>query len=205
MLIDQGLPSDRVIAGPAVRQSFPDIVEDYSEKRNSLLFALSLDPESVIEMVDHISTLSDWIKSELKIPVLIKPHPISSKKSIIEQLGFESLPRGWNYWDGEIHEALSRSRCAITLSTAAIIDVVLSGCIPISLTRELNVDWNCLDLLEDRFDILKPVGKDQLKERLKEIFFTNRQYYETQTSTIRSCLLEGLNPVTEDNMRVFCQ
>jgi len=203
MLINQGLSPNRVIAGPALRQSFPKVEIKSSVKRDSLLFALSLDPESIIEMIDYILYIADWIQSELKASVLIKPHPISSKKSLVEQLGYKSLPEGWEIWDKEIYEALYRSRCLIALSSGSIIDAALSGCIPISLTRELNVNWNCLDSIQDEFNILKPIGKHQLKKRLEEIFITNEKYYDTQASLIQKKLLKGINPIEEDKMEAF--
>ena len=203
MLINQGLSPNRVIAGPAVRQNFPKTESISSVKRDSLLFALSLDPESIIEMIDHILYIADWIQSDLKCSVLIKPHPISSKKSIVEQLGYKSLPEGWDFWDKEIYGALARSRCLVALSSGSIIDAGLSGCIPIALTRELNVNWNCLDSIQDEFSILKPIGKYQLKERLEEIFISNQKHYDIQTSLIRKKLLKGLNPINEDKMEAF--
>jgi hypothetical protein len=125
--------------------------------------------------------------------------------STLENIMGNKLPKTWSFFEGEIYEALLHSRCAISCYSASIIDILISGCIPTNLIRDNDLHWNYLDHLEEEFDILKPIAKNQLKERLRNIFITNRTYYDNQSSAIKNYLLKGLNPITEDNMIVFLE
>ena len=201
-----GHPNNKIIEGPALRQTFHlhSKSKDVYEQKG-LLILMSLVPEANIELVYDVSQIADWLFKRLKIPVLVKLHPMSSKSYIMKKLEWNDLPPSWSWFDGEISEALTHSRCAITLNTGAIIDVVISGTIPCPLTRALDTPWNYLDFLEDHYDILLPVEKGQLKQRLEEIFITNRDYYDSQTNLLKSYLVKGLNPVTNETMSKFLE
>ena len=124
LLIKQGLPEYRVVAGPALRQRFPDLSPSKNH-RNALLVILSLITQATVETIDNISALYDSAQFNGNIPILIKPHPMMSKSSILQLMGWQELPRDWEWYNGEIYEALAVSRCAIVINSAAIIDVVL--------------------------------------------------------------------------------
>tara|TARA_B100000315_G_C14570043_1_gene585011 strand:- start:1309 stop:2544 length:1236 start_codon:yes stop_codon:yes gene_type:complete len=210
ILVKQGLPPDRVISGPALRQTFPKTNSRHNKfnKRNAILLVLPLVQSAAYEFIDNLVKIHSWIEDRLSTQVLIKPHPMSKKsdiKSIFNNLGLDKMPKNWSFYEGEIYDALFHSRCAISSNSASIIDTLISGNIPINLFREDDLYWNYLDHLEEEFDILKPIAKNQLKERLRNIFITNRTYYDNQSSAIKNYLLKGLNPITEDNMIVFLE
>jgi len=201
VLIKQGLDSEKVQSGPALRQQFTPPVSD--DNRKALAVLLSLDLQAVTETLDKLSDHLDWINDHIKVPVIIKPHPMMRKEVILTQMEWTDLPQGWQWYDGEIMDLLTRSRCCITLATASIFDVLLFGCVACSLDRDLTTAWNYADLLEKEFPILKSVSYEHLRQRLEEIFVTSSQWYDEEFMKIREKLLDGLNPVSDETLSVF--
>jgi hypothetical protein len=200
VLIDQGLNPEKVRSGPALRQQLIPNVSDKSY--NALAILLSLDLQAVAEVLDKLSDHINWMNSR-SIPVILKPHPMSRKKDILTQMKWIDLPQGWQWCDGEVVDVLKKARCCITMATASIFDVLLSGCIALPLDRELTTAWNSADLLETEFPVLKTVSHKHLHQRLEEIFVTSRQRYDEEFASIRETLLAGLNPVSDSTLSLF--
>ncbi|MEB3828459.1 hypothetical protein [Phormidium sp. CCY1219] len=200
LLIKQGLDSEKVQSGPALRQHFTPTVSDDNRKYLGVL--LSLDLQAVTETLDKLYAHLDWI-SDHKIPVILKPHPMMRKEVILTQMAWTDLPQRWEWCDGEMTDLLTKARCCITMATASIFDVLLSGCIALPLDRELSTPWNYADLLETEFPILKSVSSEHLCQRLEKIFVTSSQGYQEEFMKIREKLLAGLNPVSGETLSVF--
>ena len=58
---------------------------------------------------------------------------------------------------------------------------------------ELDFTWNNLDILEERFEILRPVKEENIKERINDIFLSKPNKYKRELSEINSILRQGLN------------
>ncbi len=200
VLIERGLDSKKVQSGPALRQQFSSRASDGNH--NALAVLLSLDLQAVAETLDKLSDYIDWMNDQ-NIAVIIKPHPMSRKENILTQMKWTDLPQGWQWCDGEMVDVLKKARCCITMATASIFDVLLSGCIALSLDRDLTTAWNYADLLETEFPILKSVSDKHLHQRLEEIFVTSRQRYDQEFANIRETLLAGLNPVSDSTLALF--
>lgn len=201
VLIKQGLDSEKVQSGPALRQHFTLSVSD--DNRKALAVLLSLDLQAVTETLDKLSNHVDWMNDYLKIPVIIKPHPMMRKEVILTQMKWTDLPQGWQWCDGEMIDVLKKARCCITMATASIFDALLFGCVALSLNRELTMAWNYADLLETEFPILTSVSYEHLRQCLEHIFVTSRQWYDEEFINIREKLLDGLNPVSDETLSVF--
>jgi hypothetical protein len=204
ILVSQGHDYNQIIEGPALRNinSFQinDIVES---SRVHLLLALSMIPESIIELLHKIGGLAPWIRDEIGVHVLVKPHPMVSKSEILRMMKWRDLPDGWSWSDDDLNQALSKSLCAITINTASIIDVVASGCIPLALCRSLALSWNYLDHFSSEFEILQTVADDLIQTRIEEIFISKKDDYLIELGKVRNHLKKGLNPVNEQTMRSF--
>ncbi|MCH4903864.1 hypothetical protein GSN00_05550 [Cylindrospermopsis raciborskii CHAB3438] len=200
VLIDQGLNPEKVRSGPALRQQFSPRASDGNY--NALAVLLSLDLQAVAETLDKLSDYIDWMNDQ-NIAVILKPHPMSRKENILTQMKWTDLPQGWQWFDGEMVDVLKKARCCITMATSSIFDVLLLGCIALTLERELTTAWNNADLLETEFPILKSLSHRHLHQRLEEIFVTSRQRYDQEFANIRETLLAGLNPVSDSTLSLF--
>lgn len=201
VLIKQGLDSKKVQSGPALRQHLtPPVSKDH---RKSLAVLLSLDLQAITETLDKLYGNLDWINDHLKIPIIVKPHPMMSKEVILTQMEWCDLPQGWEWCDGEMIDVLTKARCCLTMATASIFDALLFGCVTLSLDREITTPWNHADLLETEFPILKSVSSEYFCQRLEEIFITCPHFYEYKFMEIRYKLIDGLNPVLDKTLSVF--
>jgi hypothetical protein len=201
LLIDQGVPFEKIVAGPAIRQEFPALAS-MPKHRNSLLILLSL-TQSNIEILVELSKHRDWLKDVLKAPIIIKEHPFSNKNKLLEILSWNQLPDNWEWFDGEIYSAIENSYCVLALATGSIVDAILGGAAVVSLTQELSAPWNYLDLLEDEFPVVKAIPSEKIPQRLEEIYFTERDFYQTEFAKIRQQLISGLNPISDETLRMF--
>lgn len=202
-LIEQGAPEDRVKVGPALRQQFREVGETERISRNYLLIPLpTLLLDAAFEVLEKVAVHADWLATQ-NIPVLVKPHPLSKIKDILDYLQWENLPTGWQWSHGEIQDALKLSYCCITLATASAFDALLAGCIVIPLMSDTNFAHNVLDLLEDDFPELTAISSGQLKGRINDIFCICRDEYIKRFSLIRKRMLDGCGGQTDEEMAKF--
>jgi len=201
-LLRQGAPTERLIAGPALRQQF-NIQMEAKKKRESLLILLALDPECCVEVLVKINRYAEWIRTELSVPIRLKTHPMMRREMLLAKMGWQKLPEGWEWVETEIQEALETAHCCITLGTASAYDAIVAGCTVLPLERELGFMGNYLDLLGEDFEIARSVPPDKIQIRLEEIFVTRREHYVNEFAKIRTHLLEGLNPVSDELLNKF--
>ena len=202
VLIRQGVPAKRLVAGPALRQQFNGQMQK-AGKREALLILLALDQECCVETMVKLNYHAEWIRNELHIPVKVKTHPMMRREVLLTKMGWHGLPTGWEWVDSEIQEALGTAHCCIALGTASAYDAIIAGCIVLPLERELGFMGNYLDLLEDEYDIVSSVPYELIRQRLEEIFISRREYYAKEFAKIRIRLIDGLNPINDEFLQCF--
>ena len=193
ILIERGIPKNKILAGPNLRYSKTTTTKKYYQKNNIVLVPLPLADGAILEIMINVLKLTGSKFKDSNIIFKIKPHPMTKKTKILNLLGWESYPKEIIWTDQDISECLKDSKAAITFCTGSIIDVVLSNTIPIPLMPELDFTWNNLDILEDRFEVLRPVKEDNIKERINDIFLSKPNKYKRELSEINSILRQGLN------------
>jgi hypothetical protein len=198
-LEEQGMSTEKVISGPALRQTFIPPVQKTARK--GLLLLCPFDFDSAYEAIHKLQKALNAVNA--KINVQVKAHPMMNRDKIVERMKDSKLPEGWQWNDMEISGALSNAVCCVVLASAGAYDAVLHNCIVITLQRELATMGNYLDCLEDKFPILKEVPDAELPSRLEEVFGQKRDWYIDEFSKIRDYLEVGLNPVSDECLRVF--
>lgn len=203
ILIKQGAPLNRIKEGPALRQNKNAILQKDYKKCKDVLLLLSIDLIATYELLNAFYTIHIWIRDNLKVNVRLKPHPMVSESDILRIMGIEKLPDNWIWEKGEIYEALQNAYCVSAITTASVYDAVLSGCIVIPIQKELDFMGNYLDILEDKYEYLKSVKVEFLKDRLLEIYVTNQELLLEEFTKVREQLSYGLGDVSEENMNMF--
>ena len=74
------------------------------------------------------------------------------------------------------------------MHSAVVTDVIYFNCALIVLKSELNVAENYLDFLENEFEVLKPTYDENLEIRLKEIYFSKKNYYQNEFLKLKNKL-----------------
>jgi hypothetical protein len=202
VLIRQGIPASRVVAGPALRLQYPgrQLVKPDGQ---TLLILLSLDMDANLEVLDAIAQHASWVRKVLQVTVVIKPHPMMRADKLMRKLNWNGLPEGWCWFAGEIADALQNAHCCVVMSSSGAYDAVVADCVVIALERELGLMGNYLDLLEDEFPIVRAIPKNSLKNKLQDIFVLQRSNYLDEFERVRERLLNGINPVTDKHLRMF--
>ena len=113
-----------------------------------------------------------------------------TKNKNIKFTWLESYPKEIIWTDQDISECLKDSQ---ELFAGSIIDVVLSNTIPIPLMPELDFTWNNLDVFEERFEVLRPVKEEKIKERINDIFLSKPNKFEMELKEINLILSQSLN------------
>ena len=154
---------------------------------------MPLEDGAILEIMINVLKLTGSKFKDRNIIFKIKPHPMTKKTKILNLLGWESYPKEIIWTDQDISECLKDSKAAITFCTGSIIDVVLSNTVPIPLMPELDFTWNNLDVLEERFEVLRPVKEENIKDRINDIFLSKPNKFKRELSEINSILRQGLN------------
>ena len=204
VLSDQGIPSSRLLVGPGLRNNISkEFIKEHKDNRNGLLVLLPIFIDAACEMLDAVGYLASWIQSTLSIPVFVKPHPMMKSEKIIELLGWKSLPENWSWEKGELASCLYKSKCAITVSSASIINIVLAECIPIPFSRELDVPSNYLDILGNQSIFSRSVGREDLKKRLEDVYLHKTQYFIKETIAAKITLQHGVSEISNELLTSF--
>ncbi|MBX7148121.1 hypothetical protein K1X76_03475 [bacterium] len=202
VFLKQGVPAERVLAGPALRQQFLQEPDDI--KKKGLLILLSLDNDLSSEILHKMVSQAPLLSS-LNVPVTVKPHPMTGRESVLELAGLVSLPEGWRWADGEIYDEMKEVSCCVALGTAGVYDVVLAGCVLLPLRSELGVMENYLDILQDEFPVLRALEENEISGRIMEVFVTRKDEFKTAFNLIRTRVMTGFSPVNDANLNIFLQ
>ena len=74
------------------------------------------------------------------------------------------------------------------MHSAVITDAIYCNNNVIVLKSELNVAENYLDFLENEFPIIQSTNEEDLMIKLKEIYFTKKNYYKDEFQKIKKKL-----------------
>ena len=149
---------------------------------------MSLFPESNYEILSKILKIKDFISNELGLKVTIRSHPYVDSLKILKKLKIKNLPDNWRWSDQDLYTDLKNNYCVVTMHSAVVTDVIYFNCALIVLKSELNVAENYLDFLENEFEVLKPTYDENLEIRLKEIYFSKKNYYQNEFLKLKNKL-----------------
>ena len=187
-LVLQGVPKKRIkIVSDLQRESLIDIDQRNNENKN-LLVILSLFPETNYEILNKIFKIKEYISDKLGLNVTIRSHPYVDHSRILKKLNIKNLPSNWNWSDKDLITDLQNNYCIITMHSAVITDAIYCNNKVIVLKSELNVAENYLDFLDNEFPIIQSTNEEDLMIKLKEIYFTKKNYYKDEFQKIKKKL-----------------
>jgi len=203
LLLKQGVPKNKLLSTAALRQTKVENGLLKSKNSNQVLILLSLNLEASIETLLKIYSNNSLIIDDLKLRIKVKCHPKMKAEKILKQINWKKLPKGWEWAERDLDVELDNAYCCIAMFTASVYDAVLKGNIILSLTSDLNLMDNYLDLFVDKYSLARTVSEKELVEKLKDIFISSRQKYQDEFSLIRKELIEGINPINSENLSKF--
>jgi|TARA_A100001011_G_C14313499_1_gene846787 hypothetical protein len=167
LLLSQGLPKSKLKKGPALRFNIP-VLKKNQKKINYILFPLSQNKDSSFELLSCVKYLSK-ILSQTDYHFIIKPHPNYDIKRFLRLLKMESLPKNIKISHRNLDDLLKECLFSVILSTGASYNALLNGCIVFSLSSQLHLVDNYLDIFQTKFKFLKSQSANEIGNELKKI------------------------------------
>lgn len=142
ILIQEGLPADRAVAGPALRYGhlWREEFRAEAQARQGIFVPLPLMQSDAMEL---LTKLIEAFGAEPQITLSLKPHPMSSPR-MLEAVGISRLPQNFHIVSGDISIWLSRAQAVVALSSSALYEALAAGVPVVPVGREAALDLNPL-------------------------------------------------------------
>ena len=204
-LKNQGVPSERIINGPALR--YANILKkNYINNKNkkNILVPLSQNSDASYEILKGIKTLSQELK-QTDYFFIIKPHPNLEISKNLLLSGLKILPKNVIISDKDIDKLLNDCLFTIFMSTAAAYNAVINANIVLSLGSELNFSDNYLDIFEKEFQFVNSYSLDSIKNTLLQFTEDEKKIekYKDEFGRLKNHLIDGMNAINEVNLDKF--
>ena len=203
LLLKQGVPEEKIILGAALRQSNSLNKELEKKLARQILILLSLKTEVCAEILLKMYSINSLLVDELKLKIKVQAHPMMKKESVLKKIGWNKLPKGWEWTKKNLDVELDESYCTISMFTASIYDAVIKKNIAISIRSDLNLMDNYLDLFSEKYQLAKSVSEHDLGSKLKDIFVLKAEQYQDEFSKLRKEFINGTNKVSPQNLDAF--
>ena len=149
---------------------------------------MSLFPETNYEIIAKVFKIREYISDNLGLNVTIRSHPYVDHSKILKKLNIKNLPFSWKWSDKDLLTDLQNNYCIITMHSAVVTDAIYCNNCVLVLKSELNVAENYLDFLQNEFQIIQTINEEDLKIKLKEIYFTKKDYYQNEFQLLKKKL-----------------
>ena len=202
VLVQQGLPGDRVVIGCALRydhlHSIPKERVSPGDKRSAILLALSLEPDAVDEsMLKAYEAFRDLDE----VSVWIKPHPMMPTERALASLEGKELPSHFEIVDGPLSRWLPRASLLISTGSTSSFEALAMGIPVLRMGRELDLDFDSLAWFpEFRKAAYTP---DEIRRQSLDLLTQDEEAADRLREFGQSLLERCFQPVTEEGMRQF--
>jgi hypothetical protein len=209
-LSQNGIPKNKLKEGPALRSKYLFDLKNQDNPLSrceegkfpkKLMVILSLEMNMCIELLDKVLNCFSKDKNVL---VYLKPHPMSNKIHLLNQIGRNELPQNFEWFNDNLSEALKLSDCTISIGSAAIMEAAAYGSPLVIIGRDNNLDLNPLAWWQDTYPEFKPVY--QQSELIKAVYKQlnqNKKNQIIQLDKIKDLILACYGQVTEESMQAF--
>jgi hypothetical protein len=200
ILVQEGLPADRVVAGPALRYQhlWNEVLQAEVVCRQGVFVPLPLMESDAVEL---LSKLIEAFGAEPQITLSLKLHPMSSLKRLLDAARVSSLPENFTVVAGDISAWLARAQVVIALSTSALYEALAAGVPVVPVGRDTALDFNTLAWhpeFERQYCSATEIRQETL--RLMQISAAELQVYRSRG---RQILTDSFGPVNDATLRSF--
>ena len=205
-LKNQGVPSEKIINGPALR--YGNILKKQNNKNNknnkNILVPLSQISDASYEVLKAVKTLSEELENTDYF-FIIKPHPNLEISKNLLLSGLKILPKNVIISDKDIDKLLNDCLFTIFMSTAAAYNAVINANIVLSLGSELNFSDNYLDIFKKEFQFVNSYSLDSIKNTLLQFTEDEKKIakYKDEFGRLKNHLIDGMNAINEVNLDKF--
>ena len=206
ILLREGYPEEKLIAGPALR--FQYLLRSSREPSAQpidgpaiVLVTLPLERSLALELLLKAFAAAKNIP-DLKI--LIKPHPMMSPGELQAVLDAAADPSlAFEISENNINDLMARSRLLITTASAVILEAVAFGLPVIRVRCDLDLTLDPMDWLpfdEQQFIARRPI---EIEVLINKILVFNYEQLQQIRSQGRQLITRCFSPLTEQTLAPF--
>jgi hypothetical protein len=202
ILINEGLPADRAVVGPALR--YAHLREPMSDEaapiddQSRILVPLPLVLDSAVELLTKVVSA---LKPLRNVQTMVKPHPMSSREALLTAANLQQLPSKVDFVTGGMGELLRQSKLVIALSSSTVHEALAAGVPVIVVGREAGLDLNPLGWYDDLNRVFR--SPEELREEVLRLLALSPGDLEKYRQRAREVLERCFGPVTEPAMHAF--
>ncbi|MDO9372311.1 MAG: hypothetical protein Q7U07_06945 [Gammaproteobacteria bacterium] len=199
ILIREGLPADRAVAGPALRYSHLWRIQPNAESpaRQGVFVPLPMMQSDATEL---LTKLIEAFGAEPQITLSLKPHPMSSSR-MLEAAGISGLPQNFRIVSGEIGMWLSRAQVVVALSSSALYEALAAGVLVVPVGREAALDLNPL-AWHPRF-AKQYCSAEEIRSETTRLMHLGPADLQAYREHARQILDHSFGQINEDTMNCF--
>jgi len=193
MLVEAGMPRERVVDGAALR--YEHLTRPAPPGRgNAVLLTLPLAESDAVEL---LVKAHEALANDESLEVLVKPHPMSDFEMFLRAARIDSLPPRWKVIGGGMGEALRAARVVVTLGSSTAFEAVAGGAMVVVVGRDAALDLNPLQWFPtlDR-TVYEP---EEILEEVKRLLDMPLNEATKATEMLRG----AFNPVNDRTLEAF--
>jgi surface carbohydrate biosynthesis protein (TIGR04326 family) len=193
IVVREGLPADRVVAGPALRyRHLRDVPEAHGDV---VLVPLPMADEIAGELLDKV------LGGLAGLPVALKPHPMARADGQLAAAGAATLPPGFELLDGPMAPALARARVVVASASTTLLEAVAAGVPVVVVGRDAALDLNPLAWYPGLARVVRTA--EDLRAEVQRLLDLPAGELDAWRERAHAILDESFGPVTEEALRVF--
>src|SRR5262249_38207607 len=140
ILVREGLPGDRVVAGPALR--YRHLREAPAAHGDRILVPLPLMDDVACDLLGKI------VAGLAGLPVALQPHPMARHAAQRSACGVTGLPEGFEIATGSMGALLAQAKVVVSTASSTLLEAVAAGVPVVVVGRDAALDLNPLEWYE---------------------------------------------------------
>ena len=197
ILIQEGLPEEKLVVGPALRYAYLHNFK-VEQPKSSIFVPL---PLMLTDGVELLIKITQSFCEEKKIRIFLKPHPMSSPEQYLNMAKIKKIPEHFEFVTGSMSEWLSQSQIVITLSSCTIYEAFAAGVPVVVVGQESALEFNPLGFYSD-FNRVFYSPEEIYKETIRLLSLDEKELVEYREKA-KVVLQNSFAPLTDELMSVF--
>jgi hypothetical protein len=193
IVVREGLPPERVVAGPALR--YRHLREVATVHGDRILVPLPMMDDVAAELLDKV------LAGLAGLPIVLKPHPMARAEAQLAAAGASPLPAGFELVEGPMGPWLANARVVVASASSTLLEAVAAGVPVVVVGRDAAIDLNPLDWYPGLARVVH--SPQELRAEVERLLEIGEDELAAWRERARAILEESFAPVTDEALRQF--
>jgi surface carbohydrate biosynthesis protein (TIGR04326 family) len=204
VLVREGLPAERAVTGPSLRYGHLwQLAERPLPPRAAPAIVFVPLPLMLPEAVELILKICRALEDLPGIRVYLKPHPMSSLKTLLKAAHLEHLPAHFEFVGGGMGEWLAQAHVAVGMSSSTVYEIVAAGVPLVVVGRETGLELNPLSWYPEWRQVY--VAPEDIRAEVARWLDASPEELEAYRRRARQILTASFKQITDDTLQVFIE